>query len=178
MKTFEITKEQIEQLVNLSEDNKYPLKQWFPDAFKSFTGWAKDEREFLKVNELWICYYEDSKAKYGIGSDGNWFVSKTNSGFDSDGNNREATPQEVESALIAEAKKRGFTKNISYTITNGDNIIESKNSERFGFDDYSNKLLFNNWSIFENGQWATIIPQKKMTKEQIEKELGYKIEIV
>jgi chemotaxis protein CheY-P-specific phosphatase CheC len=30
--------------------------------------------------------------------------------------------------------------------------------------------------VFQRGQWASIIQQ--MTKEQIEKELGYKIEIV
>ena len=32
--------------------------------------------------------------------------------------------------------------------------------------------------IFQNGTWATIIKPKQMTQEEIEKELGYKIEII
>jgi len=31
--------------------------------------------------------------------------------------------------------------------------------------------------IFDNGIWAEIIQPKQMTKEEIEKELGYEIEI-
>jgi hypothetical protein len=70
------------------------------------------------------------------------------------------TPQEVETALKNEAVKRGFVKGVTHTIVDGTKHIISEDN-RFGFDENRNSLLFNNWCIFKEGVWATIIPQEE-----------------
>ncbi|MCP4984919.1 MAG: hypothetical protein GY928_02285 [Colwellia sp.] len=81
----------------------------------------------------------------------------------------QATHQEIKEALTKEAKKRGFKEGVTHTITNGiGNIISS--SDVFGFDEIDNKLIYNNWSIFQKGEWAK--PIETITKEEAEKQLG------
>jgi len=173
---YEITKEQIIILnTDGNNDVRKCMKQWFPDAFKKelvVGNWI------IKDNDSpWIVYIDKQNNVYGIDTDGEWFSSSkpenTIQIMLNNPKNRKATPQEVEAALICEAKKRGFVKNTSYTITNGDGVINSKDSERFCFDEYGNKLLFNNWSIFEQGIWATII--ETITIQEAEKLLNKKI---
>ena len=71
---------------------------------------------------------------------------------------RELTDKEVEDALIAEAKTRGFEKGVIYDATNlgfegqTDCLITSNS-----FEYRYNTLLIDNWRIFEHGKWATII---------------------
>lgn len=99
---------------------------------------------------------------------------------------RKATKEEVETALINELIKLGFKKGVNVKglglfngILSGNNCLESK---MFSFDFklnivYANKAKSENIVLFENGKFAEIIHPKQMTKEEIEKELGYEIEI-
>ena len=89
-----------------------------------------------------------------------------------------ATAQEVETALINEAKKRGFKNGV--IVERPDSFINDGTVTILGnFSLLGNiGLQLGGFAIMENGTWATIIKPKQMTQEQIEKELGYKIEIV
>ena len=97
----------------------------------------------------------------------------------------EATDKEVEEALIAEAKKRGFSlkegldiKGVRYkdTTTIDSSFVYEKNPNYLWIDENKNGYAVD---IFKDGKWATIIDQpKEMTIEEIQKELGCKIKIV
>lgn len=76
--------------------------------------------------------------------------------------------------MILEAKKRGFKYSIKYKSVIGKEIIKA-DTGRFYYD--NNQLCFCGGTIFYNGTWAEIIKLKQMKKEEIEKELGYEIEI-
>jgi len=168
MKKFEITKEQIIEL-SIQNNIEIKLKRWFPDAFKTkFTGWAKDIHE---MNEDWIAYYKNDILKYGINANGDWFESKSNANYNECESNREATEQEIKTALINEAKKRGLIDGSYIKSTTGDcglvndgNWIYAKNS---------NCLFYAGFILFDNGKWAEII--ETITKEEAEKLLNKKI---
>lgn len=170
MKTFEITKEKIKQLINLSEDNKYPLKQWFPDAFETELEVGKWYK--LPNYKLLICITNiESNLAYGFDFYGN-YNNETTFGFS---DIVEATPQEVESALIAEAKKR-YAKNVFIHSLYGVSLKRPLGNTFDYFED-TNHFWSNGVNLFDNGIWAEPYKGKQMTKEEIEKELGYKIEI-
>lgn len=166
MKKFEITKEQLQTI----EPYYSAVKEWFPDAFKKeFTGWAKD---ILQSNEKWIAYFENDIFRYGIGAGGKWFDSKNEIHlfkFSDQKHKREATPQEVEDALICEAEKRGLLDGSYYVSPKVYKSIVKYPLE------LSNNILSDadgNY-IFESGKWATII--ETITKEEAEKILNKKI---
>lgn len=161
MKKFEITEEQIKNNANKTF-KEYFLEVFSVDFFE-LNKWYKDE-----YNKWLFCFQGDGRA-YGFVKDvyANDYHMNSTLGF------RPATEQEVFEALKNEAVKRGFVKGCTHSITNGKNILVSVKSERYGFDEFYNKLVFNNWSIFENGKWAEII--KTYTKSEAEQLLNAKI---
>ncbi len=89
-----------------------------------------------------------------------------------------ATPQEVEEALIKEAKKRGFKKGVRFNSVAQGNISGNSNvtgSNVIECTDGVNRVRCNGWTIYYKGKWATIIEQPKVTingdftKEDLEK---------
>ena len=87
----------------------------------------------------------------------------------------EATDEEVEKALIKEAKKKDYKNvNINNLETIG-NMLSSHHSiassKCYYYNSIENALWFRGKLIFWNGKWATIITET-ITKEQAEKELG------
>jgi len=89
----------------------------------------------------------------------------------------EATPQEVETALINEAKKRGIW-NSPIINTKGDEELKDIYSKTF---DFKENVLWSKYGrIFDNGIWAKAIPQPtELTLEQrienLEKKLCTKV---
>ena len=106
---------------------------------------------------------------------------------------RRATPQEIKAHLSAEAIKRGF---VDKAMFNGVRDVELGEMNRyllyqkenikcgksFHYQAHTDTLYTSGRGfgiIYEKGQWAEIIPErKKMNQKEIEKELGYQIEIV
>ena len=90
-----------------------------------------------------------------------------------------ATHQEVETALINEAKKRGFKEGVTVkdlSIKQEEIILSNS---RFDFYFKDNDAYMGGACIFDNGQWAEIIEQPtEMTVAEIEQKLGLKIKIV
>lgn len=169
MKKFEITKEQIIEL-SIQNNIEIKLKNWFPDAFKTnFTGWAKDVHE---INEDWIAYYENDILKYGINANGDWFESKSNSYYNECESNREATEEEVKTALINEAKKRGF---VTWCTWNS-SVFTAFTGYSFYYNFKHNSLTLQGATIFKNGIWKIVDDiVETITKEDAEKLLNKKI---
>jgi len=156
---YEITKEQVLRIAE-REIKESKLRQWFPDAFKKeleVGKWYKNpsRKSFMYFNEI----NGNTCLGYGFDNVGVW-----NDKLEFFTNNwQEATPQEVEAALICEAKKRGFVDKISFNkledIENG--IIfagEARVGSCFYFE--NNKLYTTGrgkWCVFKDGQWAQII---------------------
>lgn len=118
---------------------------------------------------------------YGVHSDGHWVdedwysISHTYT---------LATDKEVETALIKEAKKRGFEEGVEInhpkfgtntTLRNG--IFPYHYSGRISLIDNNNH---GGSYIFRSGVWAEIIEPKtvKMTMAEVNKKFGYNVEIV
>jgi len=84
-----------------------------------------------------------------------------------------ASPETVEQYLREEAVKRGFNGKLKFKpIGSHLEVIRDGNENTFGFNESSNQLLYCNYVIFRDGQWATIINPKTITKAEAEKELG------
>jgi len=170
-KEYTITKEQILQLADPDFHADRLIKKWFPEAFEvklEVGKWYKSEDEYASKM---IVFAEAIKGKetikgYGFGVSGNWLVSMFGSL-----KWRLATYQEVEAALIAEAKKRGFKEGVYYRYKDKP-LCEAK-----GYlvlqSEYKLAFSGSGWIIFQNGVWGEIIPT--MTKQEAEAKLNCKI---
>ena len=86
-----------------------------------------------------------------------------------------ATNEEVEAALIKEAKKRGFKEGVKFKgLSEGLGDVVAITTVKY---DINNKSLYSNgeW-IFKDGQWSEIIEEPKVVINGYEiKKEGYKI---
>ena len=80
--------------------------------------------------------------------DGRFYYHDTDYTISIEGNERLATPQEVQEALTKEAVKKYQGK--YFKPTNGKNKVEFR-AGFIGYDVSENKLLSNNYSVFQNG---------------------------
>lgn len=187
---MKITKKQIKELHHSGDVSK--LKEWFPSVFEEELEegvWYKDKDSSYKGL---ICIQKYNGIDKGITAYGfGWISGKFKESHSewcptirAKKDLIKATHQEIETALINEARKRYKVgdkiqrlENYYYGSNCG-NIIENLD---FIFEDGCVAIKKQNGyylGLFKNGTWATIIPAKQMTQKQIEKELGYKIEIV
>jgi len=79
-----------------------------------------------------------------------------------------ATNQEVENALIIEAKKRGYTKGNFISFTSGE--IANGNNYEIVYDNNNNEFWNKNGCVFRKGKWAEIL--ETITKAEAEKLLN------
>ena len=143
-----------------------------PDQWTEALNYATEKEEKLEVGKWYkhpkskfLAYYpnKDSFTCGGFGFDmgGDW---STSLGSRSKKEYRPATDKEVEEALIAEAKRRGFKKGVRFACLSvcagEETIIEDS------FRIYQGKLRATtdgctNWAdVFKDGQWAEIIEDK------------------
>lgn len=165
----ELAKEVAEIKTLLSQNPlQEPVKTFEPDfenvKEENVSGWYKDEK-----NPKWIMYFDyENEMYYGFDVLGNWHTAKAYYVMRSKRSGESmCNPQEVEQALIAEAKK--IYKNVNIVFDNWSKCkLKIDNLERF---DYQHKTLFvlmNNNSkicLFNKGVWAEII-EEKPTKEE------------
>lgn len=142
---------------------KVKIKDKFPDAFKSELEVGKWYKHKSSGNDYLVNYKGDGIA-YGFfnGSYGfDW-------GFNEDRINQGAklaTEEEVKTALVKEAEKRGFKKGnettcltanggviISAPYLNGSDLSVKVDGANSGYAD-----------IFNNGKWATIIKETEVS---------------
>lgn len=82
---------------------------------------------------------------------------------------KEATPQEVEEALIKEAKRRGLLHGVRFVSPNGEDWGFKVNSNDFHFDEVNNTLSFTQdlggtVFLFIDGHWAEPIIEQHVDK--------------
>jgi hypothetical protein len=182
---MEITKEQVLELRKLGNwGTSDKLKEWFPEAFNVE----------LEVGK-WYCHdrsgkgivnYQGGSSGYGFSVLNNWRdLIHDRWSFETHAQEwRLATTEECESALIEEAKKRGYKNGLLIQdIYNGKSIEDLVNVSSDLFDYESIKAGVNQGKmalrdsdgsiIFYEGIWAKII--KTFSKEEAEKLLGGKI---
>jgi hypothetical protein len=177
MKKFEITEERIKLLAENNSWSESKLKEWFPNAFKKvleYGRWIKDD-----ANPKWMTYFKNQNERHGIDSLGYWYEMRGYLNPNNDKNNRYATPQEVQKALINEAKKRGFVEGAKFINFNGviqtvkyidfynNNSLHVLSPENEWSSNCGNKNFNSNPRIFKDGVWATIIEQKEYTMQEI-----------
>lgn len=166
---FEITKEQIIELSN----HTFLAERWFPEVFKKelvVGKWYFVERtRFCDPKKALILYDEkdslccfDHSGKYT-----NYYGNPKNDGYII----TEATPQEVETALINEAKKRGYV--LGCTWMKG--YFTASEGDSFNFDIESNSLYLQGATVFRNGIWEVVGIIETITIQEAEKLLNKKI---
>lgn len=173
MKNYTITKEQILQLSDFDEIVKELLKEGFPDAFKKELEVGK----WYIVNgdkcghggKNLIANYSgiESDSNYGLRFSGEWDNELSIFHKDLVSISREATPAEVEAALIAEAKKRGYKGGIKlFPLEHCASEIDIEKQDVYKFypnvsDKIRERLELNGTGIYQDGKWAEILPEEK-----------------
>lgn len=122
--------------------------------------------KWYKSNSGCLFNYQLEDRVYGFFIDGRW-LSKNWVWLD--GNVCLATPQEVKTALINEAKKRGLISGVKINQVKYNGIKRLKDSGAdytyFPSEDY---MTYYGWCIYSKGQWAEIIDETIETIETIE----------
>ena len=171
---FEITKEQIEELYDLSKKTNIEqalnrlLCNWFPEAFeKELNKWYSLKDDTRNI----LMFFETNREAYGFDTQRYW--QDLQHGFDLNCFEwRLATTEEVEAALITEAKKRGFKEGV-YCKSFEFNQIERTAKGQYSFGKKQEYIYYGGVKIFNKGVWAEIIPT--ITKQEAEEKLKCKI---
>jgi len=122
-----------------------------------------------------LCYQGEGSSSYGFSSRGVWSNSLGSAWVNSsDCETTELTDEEVETALIAEAKRRGFKEGVKMKTAWNICTVDKIESNEFTYDGYGGDvdLFLDGWSVFNNGKWATIIEDAKLDDvKTIQKEM-------
>ena len=169
MKTFTITKEQIEELSKWKHGKRL-MQDWFPEAFEKQLKVGKVYK-YPSLSEKFMFKFNRFGANnYGFTTIGEW---SNNLGVYKDEVNlyEEATKEEWLKALKEEARKRGFKKGVKYNYVDKPYLIKTfEDKLRLG---YSIDLIDGGCIILENGVWAEVIKEEIPTQEEIDRVLDY-----
>ena len=143
MKTEEKIKRLERKLKALKEELKKP---------KFENGWYSSRGSYL------LHYNFDTDKAYGF-CKGRWFKDKAKYLF-SEEHDTPATKEEVKSALIAEAEKRGFKEGVKIKTPNSK--FTGTCGEKFSFAFDIRIMYCGGYAIFNNGIWADIISEPKL----------------
>ena len=137
--------------------------------------WYKDtERDYKRLVFITDNSGINNYKGYGFNNDRAWCDDILGFSLD-DYQLTKATKEEVQTALIKEAKKRGLWEVPIIDVCEG--LIAGTN-DMYSVGLQQSVLWSSYGEVFEKGKWATIITKKKMTVADVEKELGYDIEII
>jgi hypothetical protein len=158
-------KEEIEQLKKQLNDISDKIKQLEKPQFEVNKWYKHSSPEKEKILIYATDLYNDGWFNcFGWNICGDWISSPARS-YNNNGY-IPATDKEVEEALIAEAKKRGFKEGVKinrehFKLVNYNTIVDG---ERYGnnYDAEYNGLSFGGVYVFENGKWAEIVKEEKI----------------
>lgn len=188
MRTFEITKEQILELANtygtdtstcLRSNLTTYLKCNFPEAFKTELEVGKwyshKEGECLafveKLTDNDFIGYGFEYPKKWRNTKGNWTNGYSKWTL--------ATEEEVKTALIAEAKRRGFKHGVKIKPINKVTHLNNKIDlgYKICFYERDNEFWMGGYCLFKDGKWAEIISEPiELTLEQIAEKFNVNVE--
>jgi hypothetical protein len=140
---FEAFKKEV--LKEFSEENEFKVGKWY-------TSKENTKKMWYIVN-----VFADSQVSFGFSDSGVWQNEEKRYSFFKEF--RPATDKEVESALIAEAKRRGFKEGVEVKSLTRDKLML-----RFETLCFFDNGLVDKWGsfIFKNGKWAEIVEDKIM----------------
>ena len=163
--------------LDMCQEWKNLLDEKFPELTED-EGFKKGDW-LISDNECDLARYCNLESGYTFKSSENYNhkgLNRGNNGWTTS-QFKKATYKQVEEFLKREAERRGFVPGCSYINWQGCEI-EKDNGNVEMYDRDNLCMTSGNGLIYKKGKWAEIIPEaKKMTQEEIEKELGYKIEI-
>jgi hypothetical protein len=155
------------KLNKLGNNQSYEVGKWYIAECCGVSGYLmlldKTEYSGYFAAKCWV--YKNREMSFGNGN------------FDKI--ERPATNEEVEAALIAEAKRRGFKKDVTITnlhFSNSNDYCISCNPYKLLHDEFylsedMSYLSFGGAFIFKNGKWAKIIENSPL------KINGYEMEV-
>ena len=165
---MKITKKQVKQL----DKGEVTVRELFPEVFETklkVGKWYK--HKYIGYIFCFNGVYEDY-SQYGILSNGEWSEN-----ISSDKSNLidfiPATEEEVKTALINEAKKRGYNKGLYVDFFGVGKRFIPFYVISYYYTNNSISLIHDDYFIFKDGIWAEII--ETITKEEAEKILNKKI---
>ena len=170
MKTFTITKEQIEELSKWKHGKRL-VQDWFPEAFEKQLEVGKVYKyPSLGEGKFMFKFNRFGADNYGFASNGEWRNDLRVWKYDVN-LYEESTEEEWLEALKNEARKRGFKKGVKYNYVNKPYLIKT----------FIDKLQLGSLAdlvdhcdiILENGVWAEVIKEEIPTQEEIDRVLDY-----
>ena len=171
---MKITKEQIKEAYVRPE----LLKELFPDIFNIL-----EIGKWYKFKQFLICVLDETHW-FGFGYDGKWCEISEYFNLLNDKDFVPATHQEVEEALIKEAKKQHFTIENLHLIKClcgfNKEVKDDRSNANYYYEYGHNKLWivdggFTDCCVFDNGKWAEIIEQSlELTLDQVSEKFNVK----
>jgi len=141
---------------------KQRIEKELPDLFNKLEvgKWLKTK---LESNNRWLVYVNNDCSFYGFNSAGKWFdCQKSTYNPIEDTNNYYATEEEVKTALVNEAVKRGFElgKKVKWNFEGSEGYkCSNVTKDYFEYFVNENKLELSYGIIFDNGKWETLITE-------------------
>jgi len=137
---------------------KQRIEKELPDLFNKleYNRWITDDNY-----PKWLVYFKKD-CYYGFDGSGFWNESNIYTNPNSNKNNRYATEEEIKTALVNEAVKRGFElgKKVKWNFHGSEGYKCSNiTKEHFEYFVNKNKLELSCGIIFDNGKWATLITE-------------------
>jgi hypothetical protein len=182
MEKVEVSKEFILDLHNevIWPSVKTKIEKEFPQLFGNMLEVGKWYKRLNDGVAIFNVQRPNDKSNIGYGLN---FYNKWSESFNIGNSSHElfrpATLEEVETALINEAKNRGFKEGLYVNCLKRTEKVKISDKSSFVFNFKYNRIYYGGAKIFENGKWATIIEQPtEMTVAEIEQKLGCKIKIV
>ena len=129
MKTFTITKEQIEELSKWKHGKRL-MQDWFPEAFEKQLEVGKVYK-YPSLGEKFMFKFNGFGAdNYGFSSIGEW-CNHLGAWEEEINDYQEATKEEWIEALKEEAKRRGFKKGVKYNYVEKPYLIKTFEDELY-----------------------------------------------
>ena len=169
MKTFTITKEQIEELSKWKHGKRL-MQDWFPEAFEKQLEVGKVYK-YPSLSEKFMFKFNGFGAdNYGFTTTGEW--SDGLGVWENEVNlYEEATKEEWLEVLKNEARKRGFKKGVKYNYADKPYLIKTFEDELYLCR--SLDLVDGGDIILRDGIWAEVIKEEIPTQEEIDRVLDY-----
>ena len=162
MKTVEVSVDFIKEAHQSACANwKQRIENELPDLFNKLEvgKWYKKQCGILFNFQGKFSCLGDS-GSYGFGVSKKWYE---NIGVDATElyEYTLATEEEVKTALVNEAVKRGFVEGARYNSLNNKNFLCNQNEkiQRLEYYRRENCLVDNYGVVFDNGKWATLITE-------------------
>lgn len=167
---------------SMCSDWREKLEKELPELFdngKKSGCWYIDQFSPGDLNIFFFCTRIENEKMFGYGISMDKWKNENEVVLWSTiyGESRRATEEEIHKHLTEEAKKRGFVNGASfYGVQGSHKNMRTVIGENNGIEMNQYGLYCGDSYLYFEGKWAEL-EKKKMTQSDIEKELGYAIEI-